>query len=134
MSKEFQDSLVHRTGMALAAVILLALVNMVASYLVAESSENDAVRINLAGSLRMQTYRIANDYTLQQAASSLASRADLAQAVAEFEKRLARRLENGYAQRRYAGRKICTVRPGGGLYPWRSRAFGLDRVDDIDAG
>ena len=90
MSKEFQDSLVHRTGMALAAVILLALVNMVASYLVAESSENDAVRINLAGSLRMQTYRIANEYTLQQAASSLASRADLAQAVAEFEKRLAR--------------------------------------------
>ena len=88
MSKEFQQSLVQRTGMALSAVILLAIVNMVASYLTAESSENDAVRINLAGSLRMQTYRIANEYILERTGSSLGSRDALHQAIAEFKERL----------------------------------------------
>ncbi len=88
MSREFQQSLVQRTGMALAAVVLLAIVNMVASYLTAESSENDAVRINLAGSLRMQTYRIANEYILDQTGSRLGNRAAMLRAVDEFEKRL----------------------------------------------
>ncbi|MCB1687502.1 MAG: type IV pili methyl-accepting chemotaxis transducer N-terminal domain-containing protein [Halioglobus sp.] len=88
MSKEFHQSLVHRTGMALAAVILLAMVNMVASYLTAESSENDAVRINLAGSLRMQSYRIANEYLLASTGSDLGNPAKLEQAVVRFEKQL----------------------------------------------
>jgi len=88
MSEESRQSLVQRTGMALATVILLAIVNMVASYLTAESSENDAVRINIAGSLRMQSYRIANEYILQQAGSSLSTRAALDQAIDDFEVRL----------------------------------------------
>ena len=88
MSKEFQQSLVNRTGMALAAVILLAVVNMVASYLTAESSENDAVRINLAGSLRMQAYRIANEHILQQDDSALGGRERLQHSIDEFETRL----------------------------------------------
>ena len=90
MSEEFQQSLVQRTGIALAAVILLAIVNMVASYLTAESSENDAVRINLAGALRMQTHRIANEYILLHTGSNPANRRTLEQAVAEFEQRLER--------------------------------------------
>ena len=88
MSKEFQQSLVHRTGMALAAVILLAVVNMVASYLTAESSENDAVRINLAGSLRMQAYRIANEHILRQSGSTAGDMDSLGKSIAEFENRL----------------------------------------------
>jgi two-component system nitrate/nitrite sensor histidine kinase NarX len=88
MSAEFQQSLVQRTGMALAAVILLAVVNMVASYLTAESSENDAVRINLAGSLRMQAYRIANEHILRQSGSKLGDADSLAKSVGDFENRL----------------------------------------------
>jgi len=88
MSDEFQKSLIQRTGIALAAVILLAIVNMVASYLTAESSENDAVRINLAGSLRMLTYRIANAYILEQTGSQLGNRTAMLSAVDEFEERL----------------------------------------------
>lgn len=88
MSTEFQQSLVQRTGMALAAVILLAVVNMVASYLTAESSENDAVRINLAGSLRMQAYRIANEHILEQSGSSMGNMESLEKSIAEFETRL----------------------------------------------
>ena len=88
MSAEFQQSLVQRTGMALAAVILLAVVNMVASYLTAESSENDAVRINLAGSLRMQAYRIANEHILQQGDSALGDLGRLEKSIYEFETRL----------------------------------------------
>ena len=74
--------------MALAAVILLAVVNMVASYLTAESSENDAVRINLAGSLRMQAYRIANEHILEQSGSSMGNMESLEKSIAEFETRL----------------------------------------------
>lgn len=88
MSAEFQQSLVQRTGMALAAVILLAVVNMVASYLTAESSENDAVRINLAGSLRMQAYRIANEHILEQSGSSLGDVDSLENSITDFEDRL----------------------------------------------
>lgn len=88
MSNEFQQSLVQRTGMALAAVILLAIVNMVASYLTAESSENDAVRINIAGSLRMQAHRIATEYILTATQSSLGDRNALARRIQEFDQRL----------------------------------------------
>lgn len=88
MSKEVQQSLVLRTGMALAAVIMLAIVNMLASYLTAESSENDAVRINISGSLRMQAYRIANEYMLTVTGSELGSRSKLEQTIESFETRL----------------------------------------------
>jgi two-component system nitrate/nitrite sensor histidine kinase NarX len=89
MSEQVQQSLVVRTGLALAAVILLAMVNMVASYLTAESTENDAVRINLAGSLRMQSYRITNEFILARAQPGR-GRQQLEQEVAEFEQRLHR--------------------------------------------
>jgi two-component system nitrate/nitrite sensor histidine kinase NarX len=89
MSEQVQQSLVVRTGLALAAVILLAMVNMVASYLTAESTENDAVRINLAGSLRMQSYRITNEFILARVQTAR-GRQQLEQAVTEFEERLHR--------------------------------------------
>jgi two-component system nitrate/nitrite sensor histidine kinase NarX len=89
MSEQVQQSLVVRTGLALTAVILLAIVNMVSSYLTAESTENDAVRINLAGSLRMQSYRITNEFILLRAQPGR-SKQRLELAVAEFEQRLQR--------------------------------------------
>lgn len=54
-----KQSLVIRTGLSLAGVILASMVGIVASALTAESVDGDAATINLAGSLRMQAYRIA---------------------------------------------------------------------------
>lgn len=59
MTGTVKQSLVNRTGLTLGTVMLLAVINMLVSFLTAESVDNDAVRINLAGSLRMQSYRIA---------------------------------------------------------------------------
>jgi two-component system nitrate/nitrite sensor histidine kinase NarX len=85
VNQEVQHSLVLRTGMALAAVILLAMVNMLASYLTAESAENDAVRINLAGSLRMQSYRISSKFVLHRADPGPNSLAALRLSIKGFE-------------------------------------------------
>ena len=88
MHKEVQHSIALRTGMALAAVILLAIINMVSSYLTAESAENDAVRINLAGSLRMQYCLIASELILARTDPGSSSAAKLYEAIGEFEARL----------------------------------------------
>lgn len=53
------DPLLFRVGLTMAGIILLALLSMLDSLLIAESSKGDAAAINLAGSLRMQAYRIA---------------------------------------------------------------------------
>lgn len=58
--------MVNRTGLTLGTVMLLAIINMLVSFLTAESVDNDAVRINLAGSLRMQSYRIAEALIIGQ--------------------------------------------------------------------
>ncbi len=96
MAAEVQQSLIVRTGMALAAVIFMALVTMVASYLTAESTENDAVRINLAGSLRMQSYRIAEQFLLARQEAAAEEPGRLRQAVEEFDERLNRSVLTGY--------------------------------------
>ena len=88
MHKEVQHSIALRTDMALAAVILLAIINMVSSYLTAESAENDAVRINLAGSLRMQYCLIASELILARTDPGSSSAAKLYEAIGEFEARL----------------------------------------------
>lgn len=59
-----QTSLVIRLSLALAGIVALAVVTMVTSYWISNSSDKDAYAINLAGSLRMQTYRMA--YLAQQ--------------------------------------------------------------------
>lgn len=68
---------------------------MVASFLIAESADNDAVRINLAGSLRMQSYKIAqaiidpkSDRASNKGTSTLHMR------INEFESRLYRPVLN----------------------------------------
>lgn len=53
-------SIVIRTGSALVGIALTALLSMFASMMVAETIEGDAQAINLSGSMRMQSYRMAN--------------------------------------------------------------------------
>ncbi len=85
------QSLVYRSALILSAVVLLTVVNMLVSFLTAESVENDAVRINLAGSLRMQSYRISEALIIQNDPELNPLNEDLvALRIVEFEERLNR--------------------------------------------
>ena len=80
-----QNSLLLRMGGAVAAVAMLAIVGMSVSGLVAESTQGGGEAINRSGSLRMQSWYMANLY--------LATPADgagkMADALREFEATLA---------------------------------------------
>lgn len=53
-----QFSIVTRIGSALAFIVLLAIGTMIVSYWISEKADSDALAINVAGSLRMQTYKV----------------------------------------------------------------------------
>jgi len=82
----FTESLVVRLGIALGAIVILALAATISATVFAELSSGKAAAINLAGSLRMQSYWI----TVQVLRSGDIGRppAELQQALAEFESRL----------------------------------------------
>ena len=82
----FVESLVVRLGIALGTIVLLALAATISATVFAELTTGKAAAINLAGSLRMQSYWI----TLQVLRSGDIGRppADLQQAITEFEARL----------------------------------------------
>ncbi len=83
ISPSAHAALTRRLGILLGGIALLALAGMVSSIVVTEASRGDAAAVNLAGSLRMQAYRIA--------ARLLAGDGDRAAAEAEgFEARLLR--------------------------------------------
>lgn len=54
---ENNDSIIFRSGLSMGGIVLLVLLSMISSVFIAESSKGDAAAINLAGSLRMQSYR-----------------------------------------------------------------------------
>ena len=80
------ESLVVRLGIALGAIVALALAATISATVFTELSTGKAAAINLAGSLRMQSYWI----TVQVLRSGDIGRApaELQQAIAEFESRL----------------------------------------------
>ena len=82
----FAESLVVRLGIALGAIVLLALAATISATVFAELSTGKAAAINLAGSLRMQSYWI----TVQVLRSGDIGHppAELKQALIEFESRL----------------------------------------------
>lgn len=51
-------SIVSRVSMALFGIVSLALLTMLASYWLSEKADHDALAINVAGSLRWQSYRV----------------------------------------------------------------------------
>ena len=63
MTKLTKKSLLLHLGMAMATITTLAFVSMVSSVVIAELSQGVATAINQAGSLRMQSYRIASNLT-----------------------------------------------------------------------
>ncbi len=83
------DSLLFRVGLTMAGIIVLALLSMVDSLLIAESSKGDAAAINLAGSLRMQAYRIATRLPDPDSENHSAHMQAVEREIGEFEQRLA---------------------------------------------
>jgi two-component system nitrate/nitrite sensor histidine kinase NarX len=81
-----KQSLIIRSGMTLGILVFISVLTMLVTFLTAESAENDAVRINLAGSLRMQSYRIAETLILNHS-DVVAERIPMAELLAEFERR-----------------------------------------------
>ncbi|MEW8013770.1 MAG: type IV pili methyl-accepting chemotaxis transducer N-terminal domain-containing protein [Candidatus Sedimenticola endophacoides] len=53
-------SLLFRVGAAMAIIVTLGLISMFSSVFIAKNSEGFAAAINQAGTLRMQSYRIAS--------------------------------------------------------------------------
>ncbi|MFC6439787.1 histidine kinase [Bowmanella sp. JS7-9] len=73
-----QFSIVTRINVALACIVILAVSTMLWSYWLSDKTEHDAHAVNIAGSLRMQTYRMA--WLVEQGDT-----AKIAQARLEFE-------------------------------------------------
>ncbi|MCC5852815.1 MAG: HAMP domain-containing protein [Alkalimonas sp.] len=65
-------SVVTRINIALACIVTLALTTMMVSYWLSDKADSDAHAVNVAGSLRMQSYRLAW-LTLQAEPDKLAS-------------------------------------------------------------
>lgn len=61
MAKLFERSLLLRLGLAMATITTLAFLGMLSSVFIAETTQGVASAVNQAGSLRMQSYRIATD-------------------------------------------------------------------------
>jgi two-component system nitrate/nitrite sensor histidine kinase NarX len=91
---ENNQSIIFRSGLTMSGIVLLALLSMISSVFIAESSKGAAAAINLAGSLRMQSYRIAT--RLQDAVGGEAGQAaGVAGEISEFERRLERLWQTG---------------------------------------
>ncbi len=66
MFGKFNDSLVTRVGALLLLIAGLALTSMISSFLIAEQADKDAASINLSGKLRMMSFQIAFEVSLDQ--------------------------------------------------------------------
>lgn len=83
---QLQNSLLLRIGGMIVAITMLALVSMSTSWMIAETTQGNGQAINLAGSLRMQSWRMASLYQ-QQITANLSSET-LQQAIQNFEEDL----------------------------------------------
>ena len=86
MYQRGSQSLITRSGLALGVLVFFSVLTMLITFLAAEKAENDAVRINVVGSLRMQSYRIAEALILDRS-DVIAPRPPLDELLAEFEHR-----------------------------------------------
>ncbi len=80
-----ERSIVARMGGAIAAIALMSVLGMSVSSMVALSTRGSGEAINLAGSLRMQSWRMASLYLAHPTADPAGSRANLHMAIANFE-------------------------------------------------
>lgn len=82
------ESLITRSGLLIGGITLLAVLSMLASLVIAEATRGNAAAINLAGSLRMQSYRIASRLLVKDQQSAALHDQRLRAEMADFEARL----------------------------------------------
>jgi two-component system, NarL family, nitrate/nitrite sensor histidine kinase NarX len=80
-----ERSLLLRLGIAMAAITLLGVIGMASSILIATMTQGNAITIDEAGSLRMQSYRIASLIMVAQKQGTPASWNDVDKAISQFE-------------------------------------------------
>ena len=83
-----RKSLLLRVGLAMSVIILLAVISMLSSVFIVKNSEGFAAAINQAGTLRMQSYRIASSLVHNALTSAVYGGEVTEQLVNEFEGRL----------------------------------------------
>lgn len=88
MKQVFEKSLLLRMGLAMATITALAFMGMLSSVIIAETTQGAAAAINQAGSLRMQSYRIASSLARRQDIDSQEATRITRQLMDEFEHRL----------------------------------------------
>lgn len=88
LGNRLQNSLLLRLGGMFAAISMLAVASMSISWMVAETTQGSGKAINLAGSLRMQGWRMISIYQRLLQDGRPESRKSLDQAVARFERDL----------------------------------------------
>lgn len=83
--KLFEQSLLLRLGAAMAAITLLGVIGMASAIIIAGITQGNAETINLAGSLRMQSYRIASLTLVAQHQNTAENWKDVENAIQLFE-------------------------------------------------
>jgi two-component system, NarL family, nitrate/nitrite sensor histidine kinase NarX len=82
---KFRNSLLLRLGGMFAAISVLAVASMSTSWMVAETTQGSGQAINLAGSLRMQSWRMASIHQRLLEDENPEYRESLEQAIQQFE-------------------------------------------------
>ena len=85
LGNRLRNSLLLRLGGMFVAITVLALASMSSSWMVAETTQGSGQAINLAGSLRMQTWRMASIHQHLQQYGTAEYRQELDQAISQFE-------------------------------------------------
>jgi two-component system nitrate/nitrite sensor histidine kinase NarX len=85
LGNKLQNSLLLRLGGMFAAITVLAVASMSTSWMVAETTQGSGKAINVAGSLRMQSWRMASIYQRLQQNENPEYRDNLQQAISRFE-------------------------------------------------
>lgn len=88
LGNKLQNSLLLRLGGMFVAITVLAVASMSTSWMVAETTQGSGQAINVAGSLRMQSWRMASIYQRLQQNEQPEYRASLQQAISRFERDL----------------------------------------------
>ena len=88
MSLRFKNSIILRMGITMGFIILLAFLTMLGSIIIEERTQGHAAAVNQAGSLRMQSYRIATRLVYQSDMDTETYWKLTEQLVQEFEDRL----------------------------------------------
>lgn len=117
--KTLQRSLLLRMGGAVAAIALLAVLGMSVSGLVAESTQGSGEAINRAGSLRMQSWRMASLYLAMPLSSVQDGPQRMAEAIRSFDATLESEAIRVMLPR--AGDNVLTVTYQHMLQTWQQR-------------